>query len=207
MQAYRLIQEDISNIQVAIREGGNIWSSPHIADFKRSIKDYYRIQQNEQCCYCKRVTVGEFRMVLDIEHILPKGNQAYRKYMFEPKNLSIACKRCNMEIKKQDVSFVAQNSNLTPNFENSQNYLFIHPHSDNYWDYLEYSMVVDNDIMLIQYSVNNDQPKGHYTYDYFKLNELEIDIVSEAQGLVEESISLEIDQDIALEIQELLMEP
>jgi len=68
-------------------------------------------------------------------------------------------------------------------------------------------MVVDNDIMLIQYSVNNGQPKGHYTYEYFKLNELEIDTVSEAQGLVEESISLEIDQDIALEIQELLMEP
>jgi len=116
MQAYRLTQEDISNIQIAIREGGKIWSSPHIAGFKRSIKDYYRVQQNEQCCYCKRVTVGEFRMVLDIEHILPKGNQAYRKYMFEPKNLSIACKRCNMKIKKQDVSFVSQNSNLTPNF-------------------------------------------------------------------------------------------
>ena len=107
MRPYILTGDDQRSIRTAIQEGGNIWSSDHLDNFKRNLKDFYRDQQNQQCCYCKRVTVGEFRMVLDIEHILPKGNQAYRRYMFEPKNLSIACKRCNMEVKKQDISFIS----------------------------------------------------------------------------------------------------
>jgi len=205
MRPYVLTVDDQQSIRTAIQEGGNIWSSGHLDEFKRNLKDFYRNEQNQQCCYCKRVTVGEFRMVLDIEHILPKGTPAYRRHMFEPKNLSIACKRCNMEIKKQDTSFISITANFDPDFFDSNNYLFIHPHTDNYWDHIDYSMVVENDYMLIQYTVKSPNGKGQYTYDYFKLNDLEVDAINNAQGIESQPISEEIDEDIALEIQQSLM--
>ncbi|AUM28859.1 HNH endonuclease [Acinetobacter pittii] len=203
MQPYILISEDVDNIKAAIAEGGNIWNSVYISDFKQKVKSHYRVAQNEQCSYCKRVILGEFKMVLDIEHILPKGASAYKKYMFNPRNLCVACKRCNMEIKGQDTSFIVEDISFKEDFYASDNYLFLHPHSDKYWDSINYSVAIENDIQLIQYTVINNCPKGLYTYDYFRLSQLEIDIMNEAQGIEIENISLEIDQDIALEIQAL----
>ncbi|KQH85750.1 hypothetical protein AMR76_10720 [Vibrio furnissii] len=207
MQPYVLTREDVNNIGAAIKEGGNIWSSEHIADFKQNLKSHYRTAQNEQCSYCKRVIRGEFKMVLDIEHILPKGERAFKKFMFDPKNLCVSCKRCNMEIKGSDTSFIVDGTSFEDEFYASDKYLFLHPHSDNYWDSINYSVAIENDIQLIQYTVVNDCPKGLYTYNYFKLEQLEIDIVDEAQGVETESISPAIDEDLALEIQELFQDP
>ncbi|EKO3528923.1 hypothetical protein K6090_004411, partial [Vibrio fluvialis] len=44
-----------------------------------------------------------------------------------------------------------------------------------------------------------------YTYKYFKLSELEIETVDAAQGIKNIEISPAIDDDIAIEIQNLLM--
>ncbi len=204
MQPYVLTREDVNNIKSAIEAGGKTWSSAHISDFKQRVKNYYRTAQNEQCSYCKRVTLGEFKMVLDIEHILPKGEAEFKKFMFDPKNLCVSCKRCNMEIKGADTSFIVVGSSFEEEFYASKKYLFLHPHSDNYWDSINYSVAIENDIQLIQYTVVNDCPKGLYTYDYFRLAQLEIDIVNEAQGIATEVISPSIDEDLALEVQALL---
>lgn len=204
MQPYIVTSEDAKNIMMAIIEGNKIWNSDHISDFKQSLKAHYRAEQNEQCCYCKRVTFGEFKMVLDIEHILPKGIRQFKKFMFEPKNLCVSCKRCNMEIKKNDISFITKDANFEDTFYASDKYLFLHPHTDNYWDSIKYSVVIENDILLIQYAIVDNCKKGVYTYNYFKLAQLEIDSVNEAQGIDTEDISPAIDADIALEIQMLL---
>ncbi|WP_052193027.1 HNH endonuclease [Vibrio fluvialis] len=203
IEPYTLTREDVDNITSAISEGGNIWSSNHISNFKKNIKKHYRTAQNEQCSYCKRVIKGEFNMVLDIEHILPKGEVQYKRFMFDPKNLCVSCKRCNMEIKGRDTSFIIDSASFDDNFYASDKYLFIHPHSDNYWDHINYSVAIENDIQLIQYTVVGNSLKGIYTYNYFKLRQLEIDIVNEAQGAKTESISPTIGEDLALEIQAL----
>lgn len=207
MQPYVLTREDVNNIHLAIRAGGNIWSSPHIANFKQLLKSHYRTSQNEQCSYCKRIIRGEFKMVLDIEHILPKGEISFKKFMFNPKNLCVSCKRCNMQIKGTDTSFIVEGASFENEFYASNKYLFIHPHSDNYWDSITYSVAIENDIQLIQYTVVNDCPKGLYTYNYFKLEQLEIDIVDEAQGIEVETISSAMDEDLALEVQAFFPEP
>ncbi|MBY7955544.1 HNH endonuclease [Vibrio fluvialis] len=205
MQPYKLTGEDHANIIKAINEGGKIWESKHISDFKDKVKQHYRTEQKEQCCYCKRITFGEFKMVLDIEHILPKGNEKFKRFMFEPKNLSVACRRCNVNIKKADVSFLVKGATFDKDFEASKKYLFLHPHTDNYWKSIEYKVAVENDIYLIKYTVVNNCPKGEYTYKYFKLSELEIETVDTAQGIKNIEISPAIDDDIAIEIQNLLM--
>ncbi|HHG3492841.1 TPA: HNH endonuclease [Vibrio parahaemolyticus] len=203
IQPYSLTPEDVGHIKAAVGEGGKVWSSKHLDNFKQKVKQHYRTAQNEQCSYCKRVTLGEFKMVLDIEHILPKGEDEFKKFTFVPRNLCVSCKRCNMEIKGTDTSFIVEGSSFEDNFYASEKYLFLHPHSDNYWDSIHYSVAIENDIQLIQYTVVNDCPKGLYTYNYFKLGQLEIDIVNEAQGIDTESISPAIQEDLALEIQAL----
>ena len=95
---------DIAIIEQAIAARGKIWENDILDPVKRKIKDHYRGILNENCCYCRRDTTDEFNMVLDIEHVLPKA--VYATFMFTPFNLSVSCKRCNMEIKGNQISFL-----------------------------------------------------------------------------------------------------
>lgn len=136
--------------------------------------------QFPRCCYCSRLFVGEFRMVVDIEHILPQSQ--FGSERFVPNNLNIACKRCNMEIKKADLSFIVDIPAMGTDYYNSIHYKIIHPNLDVYNNHLVRKELRTNNIALVKYSwANND--KGLFTYQYFKLNELEIDTLNSAQGL------------------------
>lgn len=192
-----LTEQDIQNIENAIAAGGDIWNNPLVSDFKGRVKDYYRNLGNEQCCYCKKNSLGEFKMVLDIEHILPKGQPEYRDLMFVMTNLNVACKRCNMNVKGTKTDFVHNINDAANNHEDSNQYRFIHPNSDVYFDHLELFQKIENDKKLIKYTIVNDSSKGEFTYKYFRLMELEIDSINQAQGLMEKpEFSLKIDSAI-----------
>lgn len=161
--------------------------------------------QGEQCCYCRKNFVGEFNMVLDIEHVLPQGNPLFKKFMFNLLNLSVACKRCNMNIKKDDISFISDFASLAIDPFLSKNYKLIHPNIDEYYFHMNYEVSIRNLETMIKYSINNDSEKGRFTYGYFKLNELEVDSFNKSQGAPGRTeISESIDQDIAMEIEQLL---
>lgn len=180
-------EEDIVNIEKAVAEGGDIWNNILVKDFKSRVKEYYRKIENEQCCYCKKNFQGEFSMVIDIEHILPKGKPEFRNLMFVLTNLNIACKRCNMKIKGTKTDFIFDINTTANNHTDSDNYKFIHPNVDNYFDHLSVYNHSENNKKLIKYKVIADSSKGKYTYKYFKLNELEVDCINQAQGLVEKA--------------------
>jgi hypothetical protein len=120
-------------------------------------------------------------MVLDIEHVLPKSS--FRELMFESTNLSISCKRCNMNIKGEKTDFVVDLSVVRGNYKDTNQYKFIHPNLDDYFAHLSYRCDICNDKKLIKYSIINSSPKGEFTYKYFKLIELEIDSINIAQGI------------------------
>src|SRR5690606_19829769 len=122
-----LTEQDIKNIESAIEAGGDIWNNPLVKDFKDRVKKYYRTLGNEQCCYCKKNSHGEFTMVLDIEHILPKGQREFRELMFVLTNLTVACKRCNMNVKGTRTDFIYDINNAANNHEDPNQYKFIHP--------------------------------------------------------------------------------
>jgi len=84
-----------------------IWSSEELKPVKEKLKNHL-LSKCEYCCYCRRPFKGEFKMVIDIEHILPSS--IFRELAFELKNLSLSCKRCNMQIKKDRMDFL--NGNL-----------------------------------------------------------------------------------------------
>lgn len=192
-----LSKQDIENIETAIAEGGDIWNNSLVSDFKKKVKEYYRNLGNEQCCYCKKNFHGEFNMVIDIEHILPKGKPEFREFMFVLTNLNVACKRCNMNIKSTKTDFLYNINAAAQDHLNSNQYKFIHPNSDDYFDHLEVFQRIENDKKLVKYRVVADSAKGNYTYKYFRLNELEIDSINQAQGLKEKSeLSDKIDPSI-----------
>lgn len=198
-----LTEQDIQNIEAAVEAGGDIWNNPLVKDFKDRVNAYYRNRGNEQCCYCKKNSHGEFKMVLDIEHILPKGQTEFRELMFVLTHLNVACKRCNMNVKGTRTDFVYNINDAANNHEDSNQYKFIHPNSDEYFDHLEYIQQIENDKKLIKYKVVNNSDKGEYTYKYFRLKELEIDSINQAQGLKQKSeLSEKIDQSIQERLRE-----
>jgi len=171
---------ELQTILTCKEEGGDIWNNDSIIDIKRKIKNHYLINNNYECCYCRKNFYGEFAMVIDIEHILPK--KKYPAYMFEPENLNVACKRCNMNIKRDNTDFIVNISTVIPDYKISSKYHFIHPNFDNYFEHMNYFVIIKNNRKIIKYSPLSE--KGKYTYDYFLLQKLEIEQFNNAQGVV-----------------------
>ena len=183
------------------------WDDPLLSLFKNKIKEEF-LTEIKQCCYCARSFHGEFKFVIDIEHILPKS--LFRKQMLDVANLSIACKRCNMMIKKDRIDFldgllsdVADffKNNKSENdrenflkdlgdmifkdscliFSKSEYYKFIHPNLDEYYSHLDIEEIRKKGNIFKKYYPEDS--KGLYTYEYFKLKELEQGDLNSFQGI------------------------
>ena len=169
----------ITAIKKAMLEGGEVWYNACLKPVKLEIKSHYRGVKN-RCCYCRRSLRGEFNLVIDIEHVLPQS--LYPKYIFSMKNLGIACKRCNMRIKGNNIDFLNSTFKKNKPFY-KENYKIIHPNLDNYSKNLKRIVLEEDDFTFVKYTVVNGSSKGQYTYDFFKLHEFEEDQINKAQGL------------------------
>lgn len=187
-------ESDIIAINQAHTEK-NLWYSNNLQTVKRKLKDYLLTICN-CCCYCRRSFQGEFRMVIDIEHILPSS--IFRELTFDLNNLSLCCKRCNMLIKKDNIDFVKGNLSKITDYlveqdnlfryislcekigdikkfyriiYSSSNYKFIHPLLDDYSQHLDYLNIQINNNRFLMYIPKSD--KGNYTKDFFALSEFQ----------------------------------
>ncbi|NGF76540.1 HNH endonuclease [Fluviicola sp. SGL-29] len=194
-------QTDITNIETAISQKATIkiWDNPLLKDFKKKVKKYFR-SINDECCYCKKNFTGEFNMVIDIEHILPKSK--FENLMFTIFNLNIACKRCNMNVKNENIDFLVDLSLVKTSPEDPSLYKFIHPNFDIYDEHIDYLVNINSQKKVIKFLIVGDSAKGKFTYDYFKLNELEIDTINQAQGVKKkEELSDKIPPDMAKKLE------
>lgn len=171
--------EELALIATAKAKGGKVWDDETLYDIKQRIKSHYRNGGEGHCCYCKRRFKGEFKMDIDIEHILPKSR--YTDYIFEMFNLNISCKRCNMEIKKERIDFLKDAATIIANVKHTNQYHIIHPNFDNYFEHMDLDVNIKNEKEMVKFTAK--KPKGTYTYNFFKLNELETDTFNEAQGV------------------------
>lgn len=149
---------------------------------KAKIRDFHAQRQSQKCCYCRVNLQGRGRYMIDREHILPKGKEAYRPYCFVPWNLSISCKRCNMEIKGHKDDFVVDQSDAGL-FGHSANYRIVHPNFDRWVDHLDMLEEHNPRHSLVIYAVQPGSDKGEFTYDYFRLVDLQVDTFDQAQGI------------------------
>ncbi|WP_234016088.1 HNH endonuclease domain-containing protein, partial [Cronobacter dublinensis] len=153
-----------------------------LSDLKRKIKNHLRQNQQECCCYCSRNIDDEFNMVLDIEHIIPKSK--IKSEMFEMMNLAVSCKRCNMRIKGEDVSFIEgefEAFKASENYYQTDHYKFIHPNIDNWNDNLVYFVAQVNRQKIVYYQVVPGSAKGEFTKRYFELGKIQANTFDEAQ--------------------------
>lgn len=108
------------------------WSDTKFDYVKAEVKNHYKKDQSFICPYCKQKFQISHNAVWDIEHIIPRSLKP--QFMFEPKNLCVACKDCNGP--KSDVN-VLKNKNRKTFPTKSTDYLIVHPHFHNYNDHIE----------------------------------------------------------------------
>ncbi|HGU9769166.1 TPA: HNH endonuclease [Morganella morganii] len=182
MNNISFLAEEQSLMNYAIAKGHTFWSDETLSALKSKIKDHLRKKQEECCCYCSRNIDDEFNMVLDIEHIIPKSK--ITSEMFEMMNLAVSCKRCNMRIKREDVSFINdefQHFKETGDYYRSGSYKFIHPNLDSWDENLIYTVAQVNRKKMVYYQVVQDSSKGSYAKKYFELDKIQANTFDEAQ--------------------------
>lgn len=155
-----------------------VWEDASLKVVRSSLKAHMRENRDDgnKCAYCLKSFQNEHNMNIDIEHILPKG--VYSEYTFTLKNLTIACKKCNLQIKGSDTSFLNDNFNRKKPFK-SRYYKITHPVIDE--NKLTLLDMHFKKVQIIKYKYGNEKSKN--TYYYFKLNEVEIDTINTAQGI------------------------
>lgn len=161
-----------------------IWSSPHVENVKARLKAHKRGEQLERCCYCQRSTFGEFKMVLDIEHILPKNK--FSHCIFDLSNLAVSCKKCNMKIKGERLDFLNGELSELLKMEKRQlfkkeRYKFAHPNLLSVYEHLSIYNTLDGPATILYYRIFTEV--GLYTYDFFRLEEFVTESMDRAQGL------------------------
>lgn len=151
-----------------------------LVELKSRIREFHLQRRNHLCCYCHKNLYGEFNLVLDREHILPKSTYPVLTYRIG--NLATSCKKCNMRIKGNDVSFVVNFHDIVDHYADSGRYSFIHPNFDRFQDHIDRIERQNGGNLLVAFRVIGDSDKGKYHYDYFHLSDLEINSFDDAQG-------------------------
>lgn len=154
-----------------------------IKSVKDKIRAFHMLRHNHRCCYCRRDLKDGGHFMVDREHILPKSFEAYRHLTFCMWNLSVSCKRCNMEYKKNKDDFVVVKDD-PGRFEESGNYFIIHPNFDKYKDHISKSSIEYDDIVVVKFTKKAGSAKGAFTYDYFNLAGMEREMANDAQGVM-----------------------
>jgi uncharacterized protein (TIGR02646 family) len=124
---------DAFNARPPEQKEPNYWNADAIDPVRAEIKDHYIVDQGRRCCYCNREYPTNNKAVWDGEHIIAKSLAP--RFMFEPRNLAASCKDCNIA-KGEDEVRVHPDRKSFP--DQSQHYIIVHPHFDNYGDHIRW---------------------------------------------------------------------
>jgi hypothetical protein len=107
------------------------WVDPNIEGIRSSVKQHYIAEQQYRCCYCQQELINEHGRAWDVEHVIARSQNP--RFMFEPRNLAVACTECNGN--KSKVSVTRKVPVRLPTAPAS--YLIVHPHFDRYEEHIE----------------------------------------------------------------------
>lgn len=165
---------------------------------KKRIREFHLQRQNSKCCYCRMNLHGGGDFIIDREHVVPK--EKFKDLTYVISNLSVACKRCNMQLKKGDISFLVDHNTILHKHSAADQYLFIHPNYEKYSSFIKKLSYEVDDYTYVKYT-KVDHPKADYTYSYFDLRALEINNFDQGQGIATtdntSGIRERLDQEIA----------
>ncbi|HMW08652.1 MAG TPA: HNH endonuclease domain-containing protein [Leptospiraceae bacterium] len=157
------IQNLVNSFNIDDSFDHNIWDSDNLADLRKEIRDYYRLEQNAICSYCRQTISIIYPSNSHIEHIAPKS--LHPEYIFEPKNLCVVCSDCNQIKKNQEtlktIPDTIKKKYKTKYPDKSDDFYIVHPHLDDY----------DKHILIINgFYIDNDSSKGNFTIGACRLN-------------------------------------
>lgn len=179
------VKNTVSHVKSLGRTQDKAWDENQLNSLKLRIKTNNMTKTSNKCCYCFRDFSNNYLSVVDSEHILPKS--IWPKYTFTMKNLSVACKRCNSTVKRFKVDFLNGLDKYNKKPFQSKYYKILHPNLDDAIGNLElisYQTSSTGNILKYLYS----EGKGKYTYEFFRLKELEIESINESQGVKKRSL-------------------
>lgn len=111
-------------------------------ELKSHIRKELKDNQGDYCAFCG---LNLKTRVAQIEHIAPKGVGLYPEFMFEPKNLILACSLCNGFDKKKNYNTIIVYNKVY----NKCEFKIIHPYFDNPDDHYEYIKDPDTNLNVI----------------------------------------------------------
>jgi hypothetical protein len=138
-QPLELSEEDLLAIQAVSADGlvSDPWADDRVTIMKSRAKKHYVSEQGNRCCYCTQQWLTEHGRVWDLEHVVPKVLRP--EFMFEPRNLAIACPDCN-QAKWHKETLTGQPVTEYPSSTDS--FLVVHPHFDRWEDHIDKCGVV-----------------------------------------------------------------
>lgn len=162
---------------------------------KTKILDFHLLRHNWQCCYCRTNLHNAGPFMTDREHILPKGQAGFKPYSYEMWNLAAACKRCNMQFKGQSDAFVVDKTDAAK-FQDGANYLFVHPNFDCWEHHLDRIEVATGGKRVVGFKFVSNDPKAHYTFSFFKLEELMMNTFDKQQQAPTQAQTTELGREV-----------
>lgn len=107
-----------------------------VAKFRSEVKGHYYLRQQNMCCYCSK-ELDAHKGSYDAEHILDKDG--YPEFMFFFENIAAVCKSCNGS--KSNKPVLAPGVSIVNFPSDTLNYVLVHPHHDEWSEYLEYDLI------------------------------------------------------------------
>jgi hypothetical protein len=159
------------------------WKAADFDPIRRRIRNLHLEIQGNSCCYCRKSMHEAHGLEIDVEHVLPQG--IFFGLALDTFNLSVACKRCNMGIKREKWHFVnglteAQVINARTA---SATYQLIHPNLDRFAEHLSHVSVDVDGFRFRKFKPKSASDKGKFTYEFMRLDEVEVGDLDYLQGL------------------------
>ncbi|KAF1020348.1 MAG: hypothetical protein GAK29_03654 [Acinetobacter bereziniae] len=153
------------------------WKCKNFNQLKNDLKIKLMEDFDCKCAFCQRSLSEDEKIVIDVEHVLPK--KKYVNYTFDIRNLVLSCRRCNTGSQKgQNTDFIV---NLIQGFSYNENvdfsvnnYLFLHPRFENTYNYYKLISIQVGQDVFRRYKVISNHNKLKYTFKFFNLKKLEI---------------------------------
>ena len=133
-----------------------------IDNLKNYIKDALKESQGLYCAYCGLEL--ELTSASQIEHIAPKGNGRYPKFMFHSCNLTLACSLCNGFEKKEKREHFKTIGVLKTKYEDCY-FNIVHPYLDDPTEHFDLSRDGEG------ITISSLSLKGQKSIVVFKLDE------------------------------------
>ncbi|MDW2776325.1 HNH endonuclease [Pseudomonas sp. BEA3.1] len=128
---------------------------------RAAIREHYIREQGYKCAYCRQIKRETHGSSWDVEHIIAKSE--HPRFLFEPENLALVCKECNLSKSNKDV-LTKRLREKSPYPRDKESFSIIHPHYDTYSDHMDISILSGKIIFIPK-----NKHKGRETFDMCNL--------------------------------------